>query len=206
MARLTETELTHHRGWLSDWHSPADVAAYVSAVNHAMSPADFFSQGGVGFLRDAWLAAEFGRHRQSSAVRLVPEREQWPDFEARDGDVIERVECAEADLPDRRRGNEYRETERRNADGGPVIVDDPIEDWTARADQAQAALFAAVTTKIGKLYAGRVSLLIYLNIGEFGARQAEIEAAMASAVAPALPHFSRAWVLRNAQLYGPWTA
>ena len=61
------------------------MAAYVSAVNDAMGSADFFRQGGVEFLRDAWLAAEFGRHRQSSSVRLVPEREQWPDFETRAG-------------------------------------------------------------------------------------------------------------------------
>src|SRR5271157_4968185 len=89
MPRLTKSELARHRAWLSDWRSPADMAAFVSAVNDAMGSADFFRQGGVEFFRDAWLAAEFGRHRQSSSVRLVPEREQWPDFEARDGDVIE---------------------------------------------------------------------------------------------------------------------
>jgi hypothetical protein len=67
-------------------------------------------------------------------------------------------------------------------------------------------LFAAVTTKIAKLYAARASLLIYLNVDEFGIRQAEIEAAMAPAIVPALPYFNRVWVLWNAQLYGPWSA
>jgi hypothetical protein len=62
-------------------------------------------------------------------VRLVPEREQWPDFEARDGGGIELVECAEADVPGRRRGDEYRE-----ADGVLTGEHDPIEDWIARAD------------------------------------------------------------------------
>ena len=59
------------------------MAAYVSAVNDAIGSADFFRQGDVEFLRDAWLAAEFGRHRQSSLVRVIPERERLPDFEAR---------------------------------------------------------------------------------------------------------------------------
>lgn len=206
MPRLTKSERADLRAWLSDWRTPADMAAYVSAVNDKMGSADFFRQGGVEFLRDAWLAAEFGRHRKSSSVRLVPEREQWPDFETRAGDAIERVECAEADVPGRRRGDEYREAEKRRADGAPIAVDDPIEDWIARADQVPKALSAVVTTKIGKRYAGRASLLVNLNISEFGIRQAQIEAAMAPAMEPALPHFQRVWILWKVRLYGPWTA
>lgn len=45
-----------------------------------------------------------------------------------------------------------------------------------------------------------------LNISEFGVRQTEIEAAMAPAVAPALPCFQRVWILWKALLYGPWSA
>ena len=206
MPKLSKSELARHRAWLSDWRTPADMAAYVSTVNHTMGSAHFFRQGGVEFLRDAWLAAEFGRHRQSSSVRLVPERDRWPDFEARGGDMIERVECAEADIPGRRRGDEYREAEKRHAGGRPIVEDDPVEDWIARADQAPAALSAIIATKIGKRYAGRASLLVNLNIDEFGIRQAEIEAAMAPAVAPALPCFEQVWLLWKSRLYGPWAA
>jgi hypothetical protein len=67
-----------------------------------------------------------------------------------------------------------------------------------------AALSAVVATKIGKLYAGRASLLVYLNIGEFGIRQVEIEAAMVQAITPALPYFQQVWILWKARLYGPW--
>jgi hypothetical protein len=111
MPRLTKSELARHRAWLSDWHTPADMAAYVSVINNAMGPADFFGQG---------------------------------------GGATERVECAEADIPGRRRGDEYREARKRNAGGGPNVEDDPIEDWIARADQAPVALSAVVATKIGK--------------------------------------------------------
>ena len=66
------------------------------------------------------------------------------------------------------------------------------------------SLSAVIATKIGKRYAGRASLLVNLNISEFGIRQAKIEAAMAPAVAPALPCFERVWILWKALLYGPW--
>jgi hypothetical protein len=58
MPRLVKAELAQHRAWLSKWRGPADMAAYVTAVNDLMGSADFFRQGGVEFLRDAWLAAE----------------------------------------------------------------------------------------------------------------------------------------------------
>jgi hypothetical protein len=206
MPRLTRTKLTDHRARLSEWQTPAEMSAYVSAVNDAMGSADFFRQGGVEFLRDAWLAAEFGRHRQSECVRLVPEREQWPDFEARGAGAIERVECAEADVPGRRRGDEYRELALRKANDPSAVAHDPIENWIGRAEQVPAALAATIAAKIEKHYGAPASLLVYLNIGEFGIRQAEIEAAMGPAAAPALSHFQRAWILWKARLYGPWSA
>ena len=121
MPRLSKADLAHHRAWLSDWRTPTEMMAYVSDVTDAMGSEDFFRQGGVEFLRDAWLAAEFGRHQQSSLVRLVAEREQWPDFEARADDVVERVECAEADLPGRRRGDEYREAKKQKVVSQVVV-------------------------------------------------------------------------------------
>ncbi len=200
MPRLSKTEMAQHRNWLTEWRPPAEMAAYVAAVSNAMGSADFFRQGGVEFLRDAWLAAQFGRHRRSRFTRLIPERERWPDFDAWTDEEVERIECVEADLPGRRRGDEYR-----LAAGG--IEHDPVEDWIARADKAPAALSAAVATKINKHYVtSSASLLVSLNIGEFGIRQEEIETAMASAMQPALSCFERAWVLWEHRLYGPWTA
>ena len=151
MAKLSKAVLAEHRAWLSEWRMPAEMSAYLSRVNNTMGPADFFGQGGVAFLRDAWLAAEFGRHRQGSLVQLVPETEQWPDFRARAGSVIEDVECVEADVPGRRRGDEYRDAARESKAGECTVKDDPEEDWIARAEQVPAALSAAIAKKASRL-------------------------------------------------------
>ena len=45
---------------------------------------------------------------------------------------------------------------------------------------------AAIAAKIGQHNADCASLLVYLNIVEFGVRQAEIEVVMAPAIAPGL--------------------
>jgi hypothetical protein len=95
MARLSKADRSHHRTWLAGWRTPAEMAAYVAKVADAMGEVALFNQGGVEFLRDAWLTTEFGRHQQSSFVRLAHERDRWPDFEARGGGgEIERAECA----------------------------------------------------------------------------------------------------------------
>jgi hypothetical protein len=204
MARLTKAAITGHRSWLSSWHSPDEVAAYVEAVGDAVGPANFLSQPGTQFLRDAWAAAQFGRHQCSDQVRLVPEAEQWPDFEVRANGWAEKFECVEADLPGRRRGDEYRAAERRAAAGESTVVHDPVEDWHLRAEQALPAVSAAVNLKLAKNYARGASLLVHLNIDEWGVQQNKIEAGLAAAVAPGLPHFVAVWVLWKARLYGPW--
>lgn len=161
--------------------------------------ADFFGQGGAAFLRDAWLAGEFGRLRDCDAVRLVPPADRWPDFEARRSGEVECVECVEADLPGRRRGDEYH-----RAEGCHAVEHDPVEDWTARASVTPEALAAAISRNLEKRYPPGASLLVYLNIGSWGVRQAEIEAAMGAAVEPALPNFRRVWILWEGRLHGPW--
>jgi hypothetical protein len=191
MQRLSKIESAHHRAWLSEWRTPTAMVAYLRDVNDAMGPDFFFRQSGVEFLRDAWIAAEFGRHRQSPIIRLVPEHDRWPEFEARSIEsAIERVECVEADVPGRRRSDDYRGTKIQSLSGEPNVEHDPVENWIARADQVPAALSAAIATKIQKHYAAGASLLVYLNNQEYGIRQTEIEKAMLPAVLPASPIFN----------------
>ncbi len=205
MAKLLKPELSENRNLLAQWRTPGEMAAKVAEIGDTLGARDFFTQAGLEFLRDAWVAAQFGRHRQSTKVRLVADHEQWPDFEAMDerGDV-ERVECVEADEPGRRRGDYYRAISDRAAAGESTVEHDPVENWLARAEQVPAALATAISKKVGKSYAEQVSLLVLLNINEFGIRQNEIEAAMRLAVIPALPVFRLVWILWKEKLYGPW--
>jgi hypothetical protein len=202
MPKLASNDLVRHRAWLTDWRTPADMASYVASVNCEMGSRAFLAQPGTEFLREAWLAAEFGRHRQSEAVRLVAPEAQWPDFEAQAGGKIDRVECAEADVPGRKRGNEYKKLEIQLEMGGSAVENDPVDNWLERAALIPAALDLIVVNKSAKNYAERVDLLIYLNIGEYGLRQAETEIVIARAIGQATSSFARVWVLWKDRLYG----
>lgn len=150
---------------------------------------DLFTQPGIEFVREAWVSGKFGIARQASAIRLV--EGEWPDLELKVDGKIEAFELVEADLPQRRRGQEYKQ---RAAQGGDA-QHYPIEEWQAAAAQAPSAVRTAANKKAGKKYDGKAGLLIYLNINEFGIRQAEIEACLPAAVAPAAPQFESIWVL-----------
>jgi hypothetical protein len=156
---------------------------------------DLFNQAGIDFLLEAQAAAEFAQSRRASMVRLVAD--VWPDFEIEREGTIEPFEITEADLPGRKRGREYREVNHR-------IKDDPVENWTKRADQVPAALHLAAARKAEKRYSGRAQLLIYLNISEYGIREKEIENCFSDATATAKDQFDAIWVLWKGQSYPVW--
>ena len=202
MARLTPTEIQKHRGWLSEWRRPARMSAYVDEVINALGSADLFTQGGLEFVRDAWNAAKFARGRQAEKVRLVADK--WPDFEIAIDGVTERFEAIEADLPNRRRGDEYREAAANAARGESLVRDDPVEDWIARAELVPTVLADACRRKLSKNYSGWVGLVIYLNIGEYGIRQKEIQAVFPTATREAGQSFASVWVLWKDRVYLVW--
>lgn len=206
--RLTKAEMMAARRWLEAWRTPTEALSRVEAINEAMGATDFFGQAGTTFLRDAWTAASFAAARSAPEVRLVADT--WPDAEIRWPTVagralIERLEIVEADLPDRRRGDEYRqwEAEVKN-DARKKWRSDPIDKMIALAREIPGALTAAVEGKISKRYAGRASLLILLNISEYGIHQDDVIESFAAAAAPALPQFERVWILWKQVAYGPW--
>ena len=70
---------------------------------------------------------------------------------------------------------------------------------SARRNQARVA-----EAKAKKAYPRSTRLVIYLNIGEYGTRQREIEGAMADSTAVAKEAFAQVWVLWKARLYLVW--
>src|SRR5260370_32547392 len=199
MPRLTPNEISYHRERLNNWHEPSALSAYVEDVMNHLGSATLFSQGGLGFIRDAWGAARFGAARKAKAVRLIAD--EWSDFELSVGGAVERFEFTEADLEGRRRGDEFREAEVMKQRGESTVEDDPVEDWIARAEKVPAILGRAVARKIERNYGAKVNLLVYLNIHEFGIRKREIEASFASSTIAAKGRFTSVWVLWNARAY-----
>ena len=171
------------------------MANLVDDAMDRLGSVDLFNQGGLAFLRDAWIAAEFAQIREAGHVRLVADT--WPDFELKKNSQIEQFEAVEADAPERRRGDEFR-------DGIWEIKQDTMEDWIARAEQAPAWLEFACRKKANKRYDPRANLIIYLNLSEHGIRQKEVESSFPTATAAVKNSFDAVWVLWKKQAYLVW--
>ncbi len=194
--RLSRSEKSTLRSQLCCWQTPEEMWRVANEAGDHIGSTNLFNQGGLEFLRDALTAAELGMKRRASRVRLVAEVDRWPDFELEVGVVIERFEAVEVDDPERRRGDEYR-----NWVGGVI---DPVTDWIARAEQTPTWIAAGCQKKMQKRYAGRASLVIYLNVSDHGIRQTEIENSFPSVTAMAKDQFDAIWVLWKSKAYQVW--
>lgn len=195
MRRLSREEIKELKKRLAEWQKPQNMAAIIDDVMESLGSSTLFNQGGLAFLRDAWIASEFGGLRQAEWVRLVDDA--WPDFELRIDGKKEAYEATEVDDPTRRRGDEYR-------DNLGEIVDGPVEDWIAAAEQAANWIAAACQKKADKRYVGRANLVVYLNLSEYGIRQKEVEACFPSATQVVKDDFEAVWVLWKKRTYLVW--
>lgn len=195
MARLTRGEIADLNERLAQWQSPTEMARVVEEAMDRLGSNYLFIQAGLAFIRDAWIAVEFGKVLRADQVRLVGDA--WPDFELRKDDRVAAFEAVEADDPRRWRGDEYR-------DSSGQIEDDPVEDWIARANEAPAWLEAACQKKAAKRYGARANLVIYLNLGEYGIRQKEIESCFPGATGSVKDSFDAVWVLWKKLAYLVW--
>jgi len=161
MPDLTKHEIKELRKQLCDWHRPAEFAEIFDKASKRLGRT-LLIQPGLEFLREAYLAAVFGRIRDASFVRLIDDPQ--PDAELRIGDTLERFKFTEADNPTRRRGQEYKKARRQAGEHDLVIDESGIEDWITEADAAPEALTRAAMKKKTKSYGKDTHLLIYLNI------------------------------------------
>lgn len=195
MPYLTSEEIVDLERHLAQWQTPEAMSRLVDDAMSKLGSVDLFNQGGLALLRDAWIAAKFGQIQQAQEVHLVADT--WPDFELKIDERVEAYEAVEADAPERRRGDEYR-----NSTG--EIQDDSVEDWVARADQAPEWLETACRKKANKRYGARVNLVVYLNLSEYGIRQKEIESCFPSATEAVKNSFDAVWVLWKERTYLVW--
>ena len=195
MRRLEKDEVRRLNLHLNQWQTPEAMHRLVKVANHTLGSTYFFTQGGLAFIRDAWVAATFASARSADSVRLVSDN--WPDFELQLNGRVTAFEVVEADDPDRRRGDEYRE------DDGDVEYD-PVEDWIVRAEQAPNWIKAAARKKAELNYCSGASLVIYLNLSEFGIRQRQVESCFRAETEIAKDAFDAIWVLWKDRAYQTW--
>jgi hypothetical protein len=172
VAWLSADELKEASDNLAQWRYSADFRRIVHDLCKHCRSSEFFNSPRCGFLREAFVLAEFAHHKRAYKVRLVSSSDRWPDGQVEIGCKIENVEVTIALTPGRRMGAEYRFATRCELD--------PVDNWVARAHAIPGALDKAITDKIAKRYSSRTWLLVYLNINEYGIRQVETEAAIAN--------------------------
>ena len=202
MSRLTKDKIKQHRAALERWQRPEEMLRHYEEIRGAMTGEEFFNQPGIQFVRDAWAAATLGTARSAEEVRLIPEPERWPDFALRRNGMTEQWEVTEADIPGRRRGEEYQYDPLIPGDRA-LGLDHP-ENYIARAERAPEAIRAACTKKAAKNYSSSVSLLVYLNISDFGARHEQVVSSFPDATRAAKDKFNEVWVLWKNCAYRVW--
>lgn len=194
--RISKDTLASWRADLTEWAPPDIFSARVQnlktlpTVRHI-----FFKQAGLTFLRDAWLGARVAMKLGADQIRLCPERR--PDFEIKIGNEVRRYEATEADMPGRRRGNEPT---------APDIQEDRVEEWRRRFEAIEPAVTAVVAKKIAKKYDANTRLLIYVNLGCYGAYLDEGVTVLAEATSSAKDTFSEVLALWEGNLYSFWSA
>lgn len=185
--------------YLQEWRPRRHFTVAVDAASDC-DPLVFYSPHRQ-WLRDAWLASRFAEAVAARSVRLIAPPRTRPDFEVllRNGHVL-KVEATEADMPGRRRGDEYRKWA---AEGYPARAD-LIENWVQRREAIPAALRSAAERKAAGGYPPGTSLLIYLNLGTYGRWRTDIERNFATWTKPANRAFSSVWILWGERVYRCW--
>lgn len=186
---------------LSKWQTAGEFERCYTEIVSQIDSETFFNQGGLGFLRDAFVASEVASACRVKKVRLV--EADRPDFELETTDGLELFEATEAFEPGRRRGLEYR-----NIAEGDELEDDPGEDWFRRGRAGiqwlrMAAENKAENAKDGK-YGDGVNLAIYLNMNEFDVLHDEVLSKFPAATIATRSFFNTVLVLWKGTVYCVW--
>ncbi|WP_338700445.1 hypothetical protein V5279_20580 [Bradyrhizobium sp. 26S5] len=193
VVRVQKTTLRAWKAELSRWTTTDEFRVRIDQIAQTIPRSTFFGQGGLAFLRDAWVASRVACALPSDMVRLVPS--ERPDFEIQIDGQIQQFEATEADIEGRRRGDEADD---------PHPRPDPVEAWRRRFEAIPASLDRVVAKKLKKDYLAEVSLAIYVNLGCYGAYVEEGLPILREHTAPARTKFKRVFVLWEGCLYKFW--
>jgi len=139
---------------LHDWLPPSEMQALVDAGRREFRSNPFKP------VREAWVIARFASRTNADAARLLRQTTAAPDGEVRSGSQVVAVEVTEA-----------FESWRKPHAEKPGLEHDPVDKWELRFREIEPQLTARIEEKAGKPYAASTTLLVYLNINEWGAWQ-----------------------------------
>lgn len=139
------------------------------------------------------VLAEFLKLRPSEKVRLVDQKQQWPDGQSGTPQTPTDIEITEVLEEGRKRGDEYRD--------GKQPKDGNVKEWRSRAESIPHQLEKAIERKIRKGYSRKCMLLIYVNMSNYGMLQKEIEVAIASLKTRYVASFDEMNILWQGKLY-----
>lgn len=195
--------LAWHRQ-LSGWYDPVDFTRAVDACDDDSGIDGPLTQHGLGFWRDAWIAAQHATLTNADGVRLLHPK-QHPDYALLIGGSEFEFEATEAMRPERRRGDEFRADAILVAQGLPAVRCDPVENWLTPA-LASSILKTRSDAKALKPYANQCGLVIYLNETSYGANEQDIKGTFATATEGAGKVFQSVDVLWKSQIHHVWRA
>lgn len=151
------------RGWFEQWRGPNE---FYQAAKAGVRLSFCTGKSVPNYLSDAFVAGEFARiwrdARGSCKVRLVPEGEEFPDFQFKAKDVCLDLEITMAPEKDKRMFDEWRKLRAKTEQGQVVLVTRTIE---MRQESAREAIPRAVKKKVSKHYTPPPSLLVYTDDG-----------------------------------------
>jgi len=180
------TEATAVKETLYEWQSPAEMKDGAERLRQLLGHYSMFSQGRA--FREAHIAARFAIRRGGDAVRLLAERPgiATPDFAIRlDGQEL-RIETTEADIPGRKRQDEYRQPPRTEA-----MIFTKFETMVEHMRTLAAK-------KAAKAYDACHGLVIYLNPPIFSFEPSARWDGLLRAAEPAAVAFREVWIMRGA--------
>jgi hypothetical protein len=167
------------------WQIPEDMIALADQLSEALGY-DAMMRIGRTF-REAFIAGRFARRRGAEQVRLLKEdgRTNTPDFELQIGGRTLRFETTEADIPGRRRSDEFRQPPRVE----PIIF--------TNLDVMVERMRELASAKAAKQYDDCHGLVIWVNPPAFSFNPQMRWDSLVRGGEPAAAAFTEVWAMRG---------
>lgn len=172
-------------GLCFEWNLPERVLQIADELSDLLGDSAMLRPGRT--FREAYIAGRFARRRGASSVRLLVEdgTKQTPDFELLIEGGCLRFETTEADIPGRKRGDEYK----KPAETKPMTftsLDVMVEQMRRLSE-----------TKAAKRYDDCHGLIIWVNPPAFVFNPKMRWEALVRGGEPAAGSFKEVWVMRG---------